>query len=1152
MEWIEKILDYVFKPANGIMSQVSPSWSWYIPTFVKGLLFPPLAGLYRHLDSKHPSITHLQTSIKYAFAALATTSLRHPSLPHYQQRLAISLRDRYRRLGDAKDLRLALMLQSSAASRILAAHMDVHWHCENLMVTYRELYSHSGDDKHLETMIKFAQSVTLEPTSPRLGWWQQSLSEVYQQRYARFSRAEDAEAALEYALAAVDFVGEDDPILPGRQNTLGSAYNHRFNYTQKMEDIDLALFWAHMSLSTTLNPASIEYVMRQQHLASLYSSRYAFIRNPDDLQAAITLCQESIGKIPQRHQHFFQCHYNLSYYLFHRHINTGAPEDLENSIEYCLKVMKGSPPNNQHTGIYAAHLASALAERYQKSGRLDDLESAMKWIEVAIPKFGKDHPKAPWHLYVHSTVLLLRYRRHRNRADLELSIRQCKSSVELTRPDDPELLERQQQLSILYQDLFSQSRDLQHVMLALEVQQTVVDLTLRDHRYAADHFSTLAAIHSQIYEHKGGVEHREASMKWNHTALDSAKPDDPERHCYYFNLALQYYNRYTRLKDPDDLEVSLKLGNEALRLIPQDHPRTVRYHDVVAEASADRYNLLHDLPDRDKALESFKRSVQASNGDPKLVWRVIRKWAEFAQLHKLPECIDAYGTGYRMLPELFWLGSDITSRHETLVKFEVATVTTKAIAACIEYEQLERAVEFVEQSLALTFQQLLDLQTDLSALKEKFPGYASMLETISADLQKIAITTRSQSPYGSSASRSSQWDLQRKLAMKRDALLKTVRELPEFENFLLPVPFRSLRRAADKGPLVVINCSSKTCDAVIMSQGGKLLHTRLRGVSVDNVAKQYERLRMALRQYGIHSRDVNSHDRAGQRVVSKQVNGETIIQDILAWIWSLIVFPVFTVLKENGIVGGRLWWCLTGPLTYLPLHAAGPPNDFIQSYTSTLGALLRARSSPPRSKEIKVTTVGLSEFNKGGISHLPKVSEEIDALRDVAGESRTSVFMNSDATLEKITDLLPQSTWLHLACHGQQGNAQDPLKSGLLLYEGQRLELETIVNTAIPNAEFVFLSACETAMGDVDLTSESLHLAGGMIFAGFKAVIGTLWSINDADGPVVTRIVYSHLFQDGKEPDVNNAAEALHLAVKHLRERGVPPHRWVPFIHIGI
>ncbi|KAJ3515904.1 hypothetical protein NLJ89_g1464 [Agrocybe chaxingu] len=822
-------------------------------------------------------------------------------------------------------------------------------------------------------------------------------------------------------------------------------------------------------------------------------------------------------------------------YLAGLHIITGAPEDLDNSIEYCLKAMEHSPPNNQNTGIYAAHLASALAERYQKSGRLDDLESAMKWIEVAILKFGKDHPKAPWHLHVHSTTVQV-FRR-------------------VNSTDEPELLERQQQFSILYQDLFSQSRDLQHLMLALEVQQTVVDLTPGDHRYASDHFSTLAAIHSQIYEHKGGVEHREAVMKWNHAALDSANPDDPERHYYNFNLALQYYNRYTRLKDPEDLEVSLKLGNEALKLIPQDHPRIVRYHDVVAEASAERYNLLHKLPDRDKSLESFRRSVQASNGDPKLVWRVMRKWAEFAHLHKLPECIDAYGTGYRVLPELFWLGSDITSRHETLVKFEVATVTTKAIAACIEYKQLERAVEFVEQSLALTFQQLLDLQTDLSALKEKFPGYASMLETISADLQKIAITTQTQPRPGPSASRSSQWDLQRKLAMERDALLKIIRELPEFENFLLPVPLQSLRHAADRGPVVIINCSTKICDAVIMLQGGKLVHIRLRGLSVNNVARQSDKLRMALRQYGIHSRNVSSHDdidRAGRRVVSKQVNGEAIIRDILAWIWSLIVSPVFTVLKENGIVGGRLWWCLTGPLTYLPLHAAGPPNEFIQSYTSTLGALLRARSSPPRSKEITVTAVGLSEFNKGGVSHLPKVFEEIEALRDVAGESRTSVFMNSDATLEKITDLLPQSTWLHLACHGQQGNAQDPLKSGLLLYEGRKLELETIVNTAIPNAEFVFLSACETAMGDVDLTSESLHLAGGMIFAGFKAVIGTLWSINDADGPVVARIVYSHLFQDGKEPDVSDAAEALHLAVKHLRERGVSVHRWVPFIHIGI
>jgi CHAT domain-containing protein len=59
----------------------------------------------------------------------------------------------------------------------------------------------------------------------------------------------------------------------------------------------------------------------------------------------------------------------------------------------------------------------------------------------------------------------------------------------------------------------------------------------------------------------------------------------------------------------------------------------------------------------------------------------------------------------------------------------------------------------------------------------------------------------------------------------------------------------------------------------------------------------------------------------------------------------------------------------------------------------------------------------------------------------------------------------------------------------------------------LPNAQFVFLAACQTAMGDTQLVNESFHLGGGFIIAEFQSAIGTMWSINDDDGPVVANIV---------------------------------------------
>jgi len=56
--------------------------------------------------------------------------------------------------------------------------------------------------------------------------------------------------------------------------------------------------------------------------------------------------------------------------------------------------------------------------------------------------------------------------------------------------------------------------------------------------------------------------------------------------------------------------------------------------------------------------------------------------------------------------------------------------------------------------------------------------------------------------------------------------------------------------------------------------------------------------------------------------------------------------------------------------------------------------------------------------------------------------------------------------------------------------------------------------------------------------------------MNDADGPVVARIIYNELLKDEfLNPDT--VPFALDLAVRKLRSTGATPHRWAPYIHMG-
>jgi CHAT domain-containing protein len=119
---------------------------------------------------------------------------------------------------------------------------------------------------------------------------------------------------------------------------------------------------------------------------------------------------------------------------------------------------------------------------------------------------------------------------------------------------------------------------------------------------------------------------------------------------------------------------------------------------------------------------------------------------------------------------------------------------------------------------------------------------------------------------------------------------------------------------------------------------------------------------------------------------------------------------------------------------------------------------------------------------------------------------------------DEVLRLMPEANILHLACHGVQ-NAKDPLKSGFIMQD-KMMEVADLMRLNLPKARLAFLSACETAQGDMERPDEALHLAATMLYAGFKSVVGTMWSMGDVDGPIVAGTVYSELFAgDGEMLD---------------------------------
>jgi len=195
-----------------------------------------------------------------------------------------------------------------------------------------------------------------------------------------------------------------------------------------------------------------------------------------------------------------------------------------------------------------------------------------------------------------------------------------------------------------------------------------------------------------------------------------------------------------------------------------------------------------------------------------------------------------------------------------------------------------------------------------------------------------------------------------------------------------------------------------------------------------------------------------------------------------------------------------------------------------------------------------------------GQDPLPYTREELHKIEEHL-QAECLIKYGTTAAPALINNILldfPAASIVHLACHGQQNS--NPLDSALILEDGQ-LKVAQLMQLSLQGASLVYLSACETAMGDEKLPDEVIHLAAALLFVGFRGAIGTMWSIRDSDGPKVADAFYGHLSSLSTSATVNtpasaldttHAAHALHIAVAKLRaEEKCSFRRWVPFIHLG-
>lgn len=145
----------------------------------------------------------------------------------------------------------------------------------------------------------------------------------------------------------------------------------------------------------------------------------------------------------------------------------------------------------------------------------------------------------------------------------------------------------------------------------------------------------------------------------------------------------------------------------------------------------------------------------------------------------------------------------------------------------------------------------------------------------------------------------------------------------------------------------------------------------------------------------------------------------------------------------------------------------------------------------PSSATLSGNFVAVAQERAEGEAPLRFAPEELKIIKGIVSSMNLTALQDDQATVFEVVERLKGASVLHLACHAKQVQL-NPLESMLILHDG-KLKISDIMKNTSDTANLVFLSACQTAMSDELLPDEALHIAGAMLFAGFKSAIATMW-----------------------------------------------------------
>jgi tetratricopeptide (TPR) repeat protein len=967
---------------------------------------------------------------------------------------------------------------------------------------------------------------------------------------SRISDAERRDRAIDLLAAALDGMPDAFPMIDSYWFNLALAYRARLSATSDPGDRNRLIDALRQSVAKT-HPRNPELADWMSKLAVELEIRFeTIIGRPDsDLDEAVELFRKAVDITAEGDPALVGLLSNLGNALGMRFVRVGLTSDVDEGIVHIRRAVALSRGPAERAKCLA-NLSQALVTRHEALGAAGDLDEAIDAARTAI----ETTPSGDYALGDRcsrlGTALRRRFERDGASDDCDGAVELGRRALDLTRIGDPRAPKYQSNLAGALQSRYDQLKALEDLDEAIEHIEKAVEGTPASHPKHGAMLSNLGVALQARFEQTavmGDLDRAVAAMR---NSVEIAATGSPDRARFASNLGAALRARFDACGNPEDLVGAIAALTESVATGDSGHPDRSTYLVNLGAALQ-----LQGLDGSElEARAAFREAATIGAATPRVRGMAGWRWAKSAAAGGAwAEAIDGYAIAVEMLARIAPRGLVRVDQEQRLT--EMAGIGSEATACCLQAGETARAIELWEQGRGVLLAQALDARSDVTALAERDPRLA---ERFCAVRDQLEVHAASAVVDAAAASPQLDSERRRRLASEFDAVVAEIRGLPDFGGFLLPPPIAELMPAARDGPVVLINVSELRSDALLLTaEGTDVLPLAVTpGVVHEHVIAF------------LTARELAQDPKAGPAV---RARGEQEMTTVLEWLWDTIAGPVLEHLGNSTDPAReklpRVWWCPSGVLSFLPLHAAGRLDDgagtsattvmdrAVSSYTPTLRALLYARRRPAERDGMAGRVLVVAMPKTPGGNDLPAAVGEAELLARLF-RAQARILNEQEATVPAVLAELSSYPWTHFACHASSDIA-DPSKSYLLIHgeqDGSRdqhsrgltvLEIATLRL----DAELAFLSACATARPGVALPDEAIHLASAFQLAGYRHVIATLWPVYDVAAAQVADRVYNTL---APAETAEGSARALHTAGRSLRDRYLDrPSAWGAHVHYG-